>query len=259
MKEKHIWIIIFLRLWVLYITKISFKRSKIIFHSQNMFFFFYSKNICWWHHHPLSCPNWIPGSHPWLRPFPHFPPQQSQVPLNLPTVCFSASLPHFSPQGSCLQLPHQSTTVVAVVPYLEPCLWSLPPIHLPHRMIYLEQEYIFQSTAPYSLQNEGQSPWQSRRGLQDHSLFPASFALHSQICTSHSGNLTSLCLPQCPLMFLTAMIFPNQKLFLTHSLPCTPKCFQVPLLHFLQWLVTTSLCLLPLPVHCLSSLSITTT
>lgn len=33
------------RLWVLYKSKISFKRSKIIFHPQNTFFLFYSKAI----------------------------------------------------------------------------------------------------------------------------------------------------------------------------------------------------------------------
>lgn len=215
MKEKHIWIIIFLRLWVLYITKISFKRSKIIFHSQNMFFFFYSKNICWWHHHPLSCPNWIPGSHPWLRPFPHFPPQQSQVPLNLPTVCFSASLPHFSPQGSCLQLPHQSTTVVAVVPYLEPCLWSLPPIHLPHRMIYLEQEHIFQQL-PTAFRMKVKVPGRAEEG--------------SRITLSFQPLLPSI--PRFAL--------PTLATWLLCACPSVPWCFSPP------WFFQTRSCSWPI-------------
>lgn len=126
-------------------------------------------------------------------------------------------------------LPTASSPVLAltaaVVSYPDPCLWSPPPIHPPHRMIYLEWDLSNQ-------QLPQPSGWRSKT-LAEHEKTPRSASLssllahHSQSCTSHSGNLTSFQLPQWPPLFLTSMPFSYQKPSLTHSLLLVPKCFQV--------------------------------
>lgn len=188
MKGKHFQIIIFLDCKFC-ITKISFKRSKIIFFPQNMFFLFYSKNSSIGSTTLLlfKLDNW-----PWF-----FPPS---TPLFTPAImspvmftCYSssASLPPLLLQRTCPHPPHQSSPsgccslIPQPLPLVSPSNLSSAQNHLSRVRIYI------QSTALIAFGMKVKGPSGAWKGSRIASL-SSPIAHHSQICTFHSGNLTSL-------------------------------------------------------------------